>query len=248
MMKHFTDEELTAYLDGEHAFAPVAEIDAALKKDADLRQRLDQMMLDRDALKGAFDALLKQAPPAPPAAMPAANNNSKTVAPWYRQAAAAVVLLALGAGLGNWMSMSQRQLDGWQDYAAAYHMLYGKDTLANVAPTADDAGVQLQRVSDVLGKPVALDKLAAADAISFKRAQVLEYYGQPLVQIAFTTEKGDPVAFCIMRSTESKSVVVGENQGLASAEWSQDGYDYLLIGGKDQKLIQDMAAKLSKSI
>jgi anti-sigma factor RsiW len=247
MTRHFTDEELTAYLDGEHEFAPVADIDAALKKDAGLRRRLDQMMLDRDAVSSAFGSLLKQAPAAPQMPLPAANNN-RVIAPWYRQAAAAVVLLALGAGIGNWMSTQQPQLQAWQDYAAAYHVLYGKETLANISPTSEEVGDQLKRVSDVLGKQFAFDKLASADAITFKRAQVLAYEDRPLVQIAFTTAAGEPVAFCIMRGKDAKSLVMSENQGLAAAEWSQDGYDYLLIGGKDQKFIQDMASKLSKAI
>jgi anti-sigma factor RsiW len=244
-MRNFTDEELTAYLDGEHEFAPVAEIDAALKTDRGLQHRLDRLMVDRDALKGAFDAVLKQAPAAPDVAVPVARANA---APWYRQAAAAAVLLGLGVGLGNWLAMPEPQLKAWQDYAAAYHVLYGKETLANITPTTEDADRELSRVSAAIGKPLAVQQVAADKALSYKRAQLLNYDGQPLVQIAYLTDGGEPVAFCIMRGGEAAAFKTGAREGLASAEWTKDGYAYLLIGGKDQALIETIAKKLSETI
>ena len=54
----FADEELVAYLDGEHEFARVAAIEARAAVDARLAARLDALRLDRDALVRGFEALL----------------------------------------------------------------------------------------------------------------------------------------------------------------------------------------------
>ncbi len=54
--RRFTDEELTAFLDGEEDHAPVTEIRSALKADADLAQRLDVLRIDRQLIVAAFGA------------------------------------------------------------------------------------------------------------------------------------------------------------------------------------------------
>lgn len=59
--RRFTDEELTAFLDGEEDHAPVAEIRSALKADADLAQRLDALRIDRQVIVAAFAAWSSQA-------------------------------------------------------------------------------------------------------------------------------------------------------------------------------------------
>ena len=41
--RYFTDEELVAYLDGETEFAPVDDIDACVKTDSALRDRLKSL-------------------------------------------------------------------------------------------------------------------------------------------------------------------------------------------------------------
>jgi len=61
-MRQFSDEDLTAFLDGE-ADANLSEaIESALIEDGVLSQRLADLHLDKDDLKAAFDDLLETAP------------------------------------------------------------------------------------------------------------------------------------------------------------------------------------------
>lgn len=249
--REFSDEELTAYLDGEHEFTPVAEIESALRSDTRLKVRLDGMRIDRDALRLSFDAMLRKAPTMPAlAATPGAPKGSfqtrKLAIAW--QTAAAVALLTIGIGIGNWFGHPSQQLTGWRDYAAAYQSLYVKDTLAYITPNANDIDLELKQIADAVGKPVTLAQLSAGPALSFKRAQILNFNGAPLAQIAFLSNTGEPMALCIMRGTKISTLSFGSRMGLASASWGRDGFEYLLIGGKDQKLIEETAKRFSETI
>ena len=52
--RNFTDEELTAFLDGEDDLAPVAEIELALKSDAALEQRVEALRIDIQTIIDCF--------------------------------------------------------------------------------------------------------------------------------------------------------------------------------------------------
>ncbi|MCH9662252.1 MAG: hypothetical protein K0U66_01160, partial [Gammaproteobacteria bacterium] len=64
-MRQFTDEELTAYLDGEAEPVLVREIDTEFAARPDLEQRMKDLDIDREAVAGAFHTLLETAPEIP---------------------------------------------------------------------------------------------------------------------------------------------------------------------------------------
>ncbi|MEO0380352.1 MAG: transcriptional regulator, partial [Pseudomonadota bacterium] len=61
----FSDEDLTAFLDGEADATLEAEIVAALETDEELGARMAGLELPMDAIKGAFDSMLDTAPAMP---------------------------------------------------------------------------------------------------------------------------------------------------------------------------------------
>ena len=63
MHRRLTDEEITAYLDGEAERGVVEAVEAGLVSDDDLVQRVSALDVDRAAIKQAFDGLLPAAPP-----------------------------------------------------------------------------------------------------------------------------------------------------------------------------------------
>jgi anti-sigma factor RsiW len=246
----FSDEELTAYLDGEQDFAPVEAIGAALRADPRLQQRADALRLRPGEIKQAFDQLLIKAPvpqlayaPSLDAASPAWTHAG------FRQAIAAALLLAMGAAGGHYLTRAP--LDGWREYVAAYQTLYVGETIANISRSEDEAAAELGRATAAVGKPVALAALTADTALTYKRAQILGYKKQPLVQLSFLSKAGEPIALCIMRAKAGAATeppAYAERQGLASASWSQGGYDYLLIGGTDRSMLEQAAKRLSEAI
>ena len=86
--------------------------------------------------------------------------------------------------------------------------------------------------------------------LDYRKGQTLGFDGAPLAQLAFLTPDGTPIAFCILREgdQDNSAMRVGAVEGLAAAEWSRDGYSFLLVGGQDQELIEKAARVLAETI
>ncbi|NRB30691.1 MAG: hypothetical protein HRU27_08855 [Rhizobiaceae bacterium] len=243
----FTDEELVAYLDGEVEFTPADAITAALANDPALAQRLADLDVNKDALRSGFDLMLdeNQSPVLPQslhsamATPPKAANNNWLMA--GSMAASILVALFVGYGAGNFLN--QPEAPGWKAYVASYQSLYSADTLRHVNASPEAQTAELERVAAAIGKSIDLAALQQNPDLTYKRAQVLSFKGKPLVQLAFLTKSGEPVALCILKSSKPDSAEMSQAnlEGMSSASWNKDGYAYLLIGGDDPALISGLA-------
>ena len=236
--RYFSDEELVAYLDGEQDFAPADAIDRALPGDAALRARLDALTLDRTALQEAF------ADVAPDQVMVPLAQDRRPHGGVYAGLCAAAVVAALAVGfvIG---SARNAPLNGWADYVAAYQALYSNSTLSHIQAAPAEQQAELDRVAASIGKTMSVDELSMFPGVQYTRSQILSFEGRALIQLAFLTSTGEPLALCIIRSDaagSSTAAEIGTMEGLSTALWSQDGYDYLLIGGQDEALISRMSS------
>ncbi|MEM8655040.1 MAG: hypothetical protein AAGF36_09875 [Pseudomonadota bacterium] len=233
----FSDEDLTAYLDGEADGVLRARIEKALETDADVAERLAGLDIPLVPIAEAYEALLQDAPPMPalPAATPEMSPPGRSrwgMGAWglgtFATGLAAGLAVAMFTGFGT----PEPAPRGWVSFVASYQALYTPRTLAVADPTADEAAMQLADVSEALG--LDLSGLPEAEGLTFKRAQVLGFNGKPLVQIAFARADGTPVALCIIPAgAEAKPVSMGAAEGLGLARWNTPGYGFLLIGGTD---------------
>lgn len=246
---HFSDEELTAYLDGQYGYTRKAEIIEALKNDSKLRERLEMLSINKDDIRNAFSNFLSLAPKQ--------EIIKKEVGYVFRPSwafssgiAAAIALVFFSFGWAIKPAETVNAISGWRSYAAAYQALYINSTLSHLNNTEEELNTELQRVSAALGKDIELGSLKTFDKLNFKRSQILGFNGQPLIQLAFSNATNIPVALCIMRSKETadKAIKLTEIEGMSSASWEKDGFSYLLIGGKDSMLIEDAANVLSNVI
>ncbi len=250
-MRQFTDEELTAYLDGEAEPDLVKEIDCEFAARPDLNQRLRDLDIDRDEIAGAFHRLLDTAPGMPDLpefegtgdAVAGARSSGGMRVRAIAAMAACVALLALGAGAGYLVSETRNA--GWRSYVAAYQALYVGGTLSHLKSSPAEQVSELGRVSKALGRPFDLAALQHIEQLDYKRAQTLGFEGRPLVQLAFMSKLGAPVALCIIRSGEASSrdmeVRYEMLEGMRAAWWRGNGFEYLLIGGTDAELIRTAA-------
>jgi len=237
--REFSDEDLTAHLDGEADAALSMAIIKACENDTDLVKRLDELTIDTKAIMAAFDELKDSAPAM--SALPAAT----TPAPrrWTGLAAtAAAVVLGIGIGV---FARSPQQLDGWMDYVAAYQALYVQDTVASL-PQQDPANdANLVRVASVLGRDLKLPE--GPSSLDYRRAQLLGFQGQPLVQLAFVSPSGAPIALCIIKNDGADTELELVNlEGLSTAYWRKNGFNFMLIGGTDTELIKKEADRFQK--
>lgn len=246
--KNFTDEQLVAFLDGEFDHTPVEEIKAVLAHSDELNARLKQLTLNKSAMSDAFDALSQTAPHyedimgVEETAGPASSVNFMKIA--------AVALIALGVGFFASSIIKQGKLENWHEYVAAYQALYATDTLAHVNSTHLATEKELKRVTTRLNTEISVADLQIDEGLQYKRGQILEYQGRPLVQLAFLASDGAPVALCIMKSQSSDASGIGlqEMENMQSAYWSDGKLDYFLIGPLSAKKIKDFAVKFSQRL
>jgi len=87
------------------------------------------------------------------------------------------------------------------------------------------------------------DALADVDNLTLRRAQVLGFEGQPLIQLVYTDPSGKPFALCIMSDAEG-----GEGPailaGLATHTWKSKSHGFILVGGDQQSRVDDLAQHL----
>lgn len=250
--RHFTDEDLTAFLDGEAEDALVHEIAAALETDSALEARVASLDVPMDALRAGFDGVLAQATVMPLIEVPTIDPVVASRAMprrWGGWAAAAAVVLAFGVGAyGGYSVEKPAKPMTWMQAAASYQTLYVNSTLDIASPDATEAQAQLARLSQSVGQD--LSGAQAIDGLDFKRAQILGYNGKPLAQIAYVNAKGEPMALCVIKISKpgTQDIVVQKMGGLAAAHWKADGFAYLLIGGSDQAAVETWAKVAQTSI
>ena len=248
--RQFSDEELTSFLDGEADAELRQAIEVALVEDDNLAQRLESLSIETDTIKSSFSGLLSDAPRPPSLVSDAENATSGGLGQinYFRAASIACLVFAAGILLGRIISLPDQAK--WHEYAAKYHALYVTETLAAVPTDPKGLDTALTRARGALKHKLSKQALTDVAGLDLKRSQVLGFEGRPLIQLAYLTQNGAPVALCIIGNpTATKSPPhVTTMEGLAAASWSKGGYDFLLIGGKDATLIRDAALKLHKQL
>jgi anti-sigma factor RsiW len=237
--RYFTDEELVAFLDNEPDFAPVDDIRRALRSDQALQRRLEALTLDPAAIAEDFaDDVPRHS------LLPLTPRKGRRGIVSALSAVAAAVLLAAGFMAG---SLSTKPLNGWTEYVAAYQALYSSSTLAHVAATPAEQQTELDRVGASIGKAIPLSKLSVFPDVSYARAQVLSFEGRALIQLAFLTSTGEPVALCIIRSANVPDSQPSQTtmEGMSAASWTHGGYEYILIGGTDAAMVRRMSTSFA---
>ena len=215
-------ERITAWLDGEgdKPDLPKAEIDA-----------LD---IDITGLRSAMQPVLQEAPK-PPTFL--AEPTTGVSPAWRGLAVAACLACAMAVTAAVWPRGPE--LAGWKDYAVAYHALYRTETLAAAENDPDRQARELARVSTTLGADIS--GAGAVDGARFARAQILGFGDQPLVQLAYLTPGGNPIALCIMTGGDTAPLQDATRLGLPTVEWQADGLRYLLIGDAETEGLVELA-------
>ncbi|WP_299408323.1 hypothetical protein [uncultured Roseobacter sp.] len=233
---HITDEDLTAYLDDEVTAELRARIETALQVDPAVKARLTVLTLDIASLRRDMLASYPPAPPLPE--MPVAPNAHSSTGIF---ATGLVAGLAISGIVFASFLAQPKPAEGWAGFVASYQMLYTAETLDVVDQSDADTRAQLQRVSAAVDLDLSI--LPEIDGLTLKRAQVLGFRGQPLVQIAYQDADGTPVALCIILADGQAPLALteGEARGLQTVRWNRDAHGFLLIGDMDPAPLRQAA-------
>lgn len=254
-MTTFTDEQLTAFLDGELPEVEMQKIADALDTDTLLAERLSGLEVDFVPIKQAFDQLLTEASVdkfqdieatqhiVTPTSQPAANDQG-----WFSYAVAACFALAIGVGVGRYIFQTPPQVITWKGEVARYQKLYSKETLAAFTVQSDAAIQHISRVSEDLTLSLT-PKQFLQEGLSFKRAQTLVFNEKPLAQFMYQGEDGTPIAICVLKNgKQDQGISLATIKGLNAASWNHDGFAYIVIGDTTSETIENIAKKFVTTI
>ncbi|WP_108820535.1 anti-sigma factor [Pseudovibrio sp. Alg231-02] len=250
----YTDEHLRSYLAGSLDSETAQQIEADLESDPILEQRLLALegllpvvqqgfaeIPDADHLKQLEDKIFAQPTPA----------NDHAAAPtfvrtWSTRAATLVIGLAIGTGFMYWAD----DATDWRQEVASYQALYVKETIASLNRSEDELKQELAEASTAVGQQLNLSDLNDLEGLKLLRTQVLGHEGAPLIQIVFADPNGAPVAFCILKDTDAAGTIMQSTslKGMASADWTGNGYRYLVIGGQNQSRIDTVAEQIHSRV
>lgn len=238
---------LVAYVDGQLTDEDTHAVTAALANDPAARAIVEQLRRTPASLRSIFDATLHQ--PLPPTLAeyvlhsPIARRPIHQVRLLYATAAA-LVLFGVGLALGILFGASSERAptvavtEPWVAAVADYQVLYGRETLTQPDATPDDWRNTELRLGHQLGRDVRIPDFSA-HGLAFKRGQLLEFDGQPLIQLAYLPHTGKPIAYCIIATPQSDSPpTAGNAHGLSYVHWRRGGLAFVVIGEAEENRLR----------
>lgn len=250
----YNDDTLIEFLNGTLAEDDARTIEIALVTDAELGERI--MALD------TFAAPVREVMETIPsqerierlqAELLAAT--APIVAPksgWGFQKMAASIALGLIAGwsANAYLTTPEPTKPSWRMEVANYQALYVPETVAHLKIDPDALKNQFERASNAVNLDLPQDALDNVADLTLARAQVLGFFGKPLIQIAYKDAKGMPIALCIIAKPNvapKDSTKFEVLQGMASATWETATHQFLLIGNSEQENIKDWSGVMQKA-
>ncbi|MBY5755049.1 anti-sigma factor family protein [Rhizobium leguminosarum] len=258
-----SDEDLTAFIDGELTDEEAARIEAGVKEDESVAERLEFLARANLPFEQAFAPLLSEAPreklaamlAAIPAQLSARSGPTPAFASRRRFLGALAASLVAGfaidravIGIGARFSAKDENSE-WRAVVADYISLYTAETFAGPAPSRDDQAAQLAGLDEKLGLSLS-PEVVSLPGIDLKRALLLQYDGKPLAQIAYLDPETGPMALCIVRSdTGRKAPDLESRKGMSVIYWSNETHAFMLIGripvDRMKELGEDVSRRLS---
>ncbi|MBY5353792.1 anti-sigma factor [Rhizobium leguminosarum] len=244
-MKHTipSDEELTAFIDGELTAEEAAHIQTMVEEDERVAERLEFLARASLPFKQAFAPLLSEAPrekletmlaaipvqPRRPASTPAFASRRRFLGALAASLVAGIAIDRAVIGIGKGFSAKDENSE-WRAVVADYISLYTPETLAGPVPGREDQAAQLGPLDEKLGLSLSPEAVSFP-GIDFKRALLLQYDGKPLAQIAYLDPETGPMALCIVRSDAGpKAPDLESRKGMNVVYWSNGTHAFMLIG------------------
>jgi anti-sigma factor RsiW len=138
------------------------------------------------------------------------------------------------------------QVEPWIQAVADYQQLYSRATVTHV--TADPQ-LSARVISDLWtadGMRVVVPDLHGA-GLSFKRVQRLSFRGQPVVQMVYLPEQGEPVALCVTRDARRDEKPRAQQMGeLTTVAWRHGEFGYVLLGKAPAQALMDLGSRIAK--
>jgi anti-sigma factor RsiW len=252
------DTDLLAYADGQLAPERRAEVEAAMASSADVAHRVSAMRASALPYAAAFES--QTLPPVPQDLSDRIADlvRADSQRPTHRQAAWPKLAVAFAAGVlccavalqlllspGMTAFSPTARVEPWIQAVADYQQLYSRATVKHVT---EDPQLTARVISDLRsgdGLKVVVPDLRTA-GLSFKRVQRLNFRDQPVVQMVYLPEHGEPVALCVTRDARPDEMPQARQIGeLDTVAWRQGNLSYVLLGKGSSQALMDLGRHIA---
>lgn len=177
---------------------------------------------------------------------------------WRKLAAAGAFLAIFAAGFtaSRFVQMPGEQTQlakapvvrGWRAAVAEYQSLFVKETLVNASEDPQAQSANLRSALSHVGLDLSVAKVSV-DPMQFKRAEVLNFKGKPLVQMAYLMNGDTPVYFCIIKGRKPAHGMESEQrEELNIVHWRSKDFGFMVIGDVPGKDLGEIARKLKQQL
>jgi anti-sigma factor RsiW len=251
------ETDLLAYADGNLSPQHISEVEAMIAGSPELAARLAAMRASALPYGAAYEA--QPLPPLPArlrariADLIEADSRRQQArrSSWSRLAAAfaaGVVCCAISWTLlstGPPLALAAQEISPWIRAVADYQQLYSRETLAHVTEDhqLSERIIGELRVADRIS--VRVPDLRSA-GLTFKRVQRLNFHQQPVVQMVYLPEHGDPIALCVTRDARAdQDPHVQQIDELSTVTWRRGSLGYVLLGRAPAQSMLELAQRLA---
>jgi anti-sigma factor RsiW len=228
--RHPQESKLLEYADGRLSDKESAAIESLIKSDPEVALIVQKFAQSKLPFREAFEPLTENIDDTGELANIVLRNASSETNrfPRYIALAASLVLGLLISSL--YIKFQSEDHNNWIVQVADYQFLYTRDTVKHTQLSVKELDSLINRLNLALGEELIIPDLSDQKLL-FKRGQILSVNGQPLIQLVYLPEHGDPVALCIIRNNKPDSKPkTGEASGMQFANWANNGLDFILIG------------------
>jgi len=235
---------LLGYVDKQLSSEEIIEAEKLLENDPAAVAFVETLNSNELPFKESFDFLLEDLDDSVQSSVLASSTKiNKKSWQWPASVAASLMLgLVIGYGLFSTGQSNIKQETNWVTEVANYQLLYVRDTVKPAPILNEIQQLALQtKLSKALKSDLNIPNLTQQN-LTFKRGQILDIEGQPLIQLVYLPEEGLPVALCILKNNVADSLPKsGVSRGQEFIEWSKNGLSYVIIGKTDKKNLEAAA-------
>ena len=251
-----TDETLLRYADGKLDADEQQKVEKFLKTDQLATERLRLMTLSGGALQS-----LQQDKELPEVSEKIIENLTSTDQqikqprkPFWRTYAIAATLavffslvgFSIGSVTNYGSGYTNSNLPQWVERVVDYHSLYARETVEASNLSSEEKSEIKIRLENAINKSVTFPDLKQL-GLEFRRAQILKFETEPVIQLVYLPINGKPVALCFKKTNQSDSKPKYTTfRKLGVMRWQADGYDYILVGDIDKDQLEKVSQNAIK--
>ena len=244
MTHPFSDEQLSAYIDGELSAEARLQVEDAAREHPELARRLEHERAVADALSTALDPVMDEPIPA---------RLLHAVAPrpwsWGARIAAGLACAAIGAALG-WEAAKQIELPAQLAAprpitveAAAAHAVYVPEKRHAVEVVSSEKAHLNRWLSKRLSHELAAPNLEP-HGFELVGGRMVADTGTPAAQYMYEDASKNRVTIYVRREPQalsSTALSLAEDRGFKVVHWEEDQISYAVTGTLEQQRMMDIA-------